>query len=159
MLLALPLAGWPVVAKEWITRKRKWPNEDQVHHLLELPCHLIPKPVMDDDKDYWRFSFSRQELYLATILPFKARLAYVGLKYILKKYLKKISKKLKSYHMLTAFLWFMEETGNLMWEDEKVNNFEEHGSTPTPGIPLIQEVTVDGSRCSNAGGTRKSSGK
>ena len=37
---------------------------------------------------------------------------------------------------------------------DKINTFDEHGSTPAPRIPLIQEVTVDGSQCSNAGGNQ-----
>ena len=36
---------------------------------------------------------------------------------------------------------------------EEVNSFVEHGSAPTPRTPLIQEVTVDESGSSNAGGT------
>ena len=125
MLLALPLTGWPLVATEWKIRQRKWPEKEQVDHLSSLPCHLIPKPMKEGDDEHWRFSFSRQELYLASILPYKARITYVALKYIFKKHLKKMSHGLKSYHMLTVFLWFMEDTNPEMWKDEDANPFEE----------------------------------
>ena len=50
---------------------------------------------------------------------------YIAQKYIFKKHLKKISQCLKSYHILTTFLWFLEDTDLEMWEDEDVKTFEE----------------------------------
>eukprot|EP00092_Neocalanus_flemingeri_P064604 GFUD01078426.1.p1 GENE.GFUD01078426.1~~GFUD01078426.1.p1 ORF type:complete len:982 (-),score=180.67 GFUD01078426.1:82-3027(-) len=118
-LLSLPVAGWPSPAKEWKMRRRTWPSQDTVDWLVSLPCHLIAKPVTEGDEETWRFSFSRQEIEIANILPSKARLCYVGLKFIFKKHLKSIFSGLKSYHMLTLFFWFMEEEQtDIIWGKE-----------------------------------------
>ena len=85
--------------------------------LVSLPCHLIAKQIKEGDKESWRFSFSRQEVELATILPHNARLCYIGLKLIFKRHLKPIYSGLKSYHMLTLFFWFMERQDPTHWED------------------------------------------
>eukprot|EP00092_Neocalanus_flemingeri_P039908 GFUD01043466.1.p1 GENE.GFUD01043466.1~~GFUD01043466.1.p1 ORF type:complete len:837 (+),score=156.43 GFUD01043466.1:125-2635(+) len=108
-LLSLPVTGWPAQAWEWRTRKRIWPNQKTVDWLASLPCHLIPKPASKGNQESWRYSFSRQEIELAIILPHEARLCYIGLKHIFKKYLVSSFSGLKSYHMLTLFFWFMED--------------------------------------------------
>ena len=115
LLLSLPLLQWPSPAQEWLTRPRLWPSRQTVAQLAALPCHLIPKPRKEGDDESWRFSFSNQELQLAAALPHRARLCYVGLKLIFKKQLKDICPGLKSYHLLTAFLWFMEEQDPSSW--------------------------------------------
>ena len=114
-LLSLPLAGWPSPAMEWITRERAWPCKEVVDWLVKLPTHVIPKPRSEGDEESWRFSFSRQEIEISNILPHNARLCYIGLKIIIKKYIKTIFSGLKSYHMLTLFLWFMEEQEPHVW--------------------------------------------
>eukprot|EP00092_Neocalanus_flemingeri_P062339 GFUD01075194.1.p1 GENE.GFUD01075194.1~~GFUD01075194.1.p1 ORF type:complete len:809 (-),score=151.58 GFUD01075194.1:65-2260(-) len=116
-LLSLPVVGWPSPAGEWRIRERVWPGEEMVDWLVRLPCHLIPKPVNEGDQKTWRFSFSRQEVELAKILPHNARLCYVGLKHIFKKYLKSTYSGLKSYHILTLFFWFMERQDPRLWEE------------------------------------------
>ena len=114
-LLALPVAGWPIPAKEWTTRTRQWPKQELVDWLVSLPCHLIAKPIKEQDDTTWRFSFSQQELELAKTVPLEARNAYIALKHIFKKYLHTINSGLKSYHLLTLFLRFMESQGSSMW--------------------------------------------
>ena len=114
-LLSFPVSGWPSPAAEWKTRMRTWPCQQTVDWLVSLPCHVIAKPILEGDEESWRFSFSRQEIELANILPHKARLCYVGLKLIFKKHLKCIFSGLKSYHMLTLFFWFMEEKQPYVW--------------------------------------------
>ena len=123
-LLSLPLSSWPSPAQEWRSRERLWPSRDQVARLASLPCHLVPKPAREGDTVAWRFSFSAQEIQLSSILPLKARLCYVGLKHIFKKHLKTISPDLKSYHMLTIFLWFMESQDPKCWtgDDQKAGD-------------------------------------
>eukprot|EP00092_Neocalanus_flemingeri_P056623 GFUD01067151.1.p1 GENE.GFUD01067151.1~~GFUD01067151.1.p1 ORF type:complete len:691 (-),score=155.86 GFUD01067151.1:217-2097(-) len=116
-LLCLPVRDWPSPALEWKSRYREWPCKETVQRLTCLPCHLIAKPAREGDDKTWRFSFSQQEIELAQILPPKARLCYVGLKYIFKRHLKAICKDLKSYHMLTIFLWFMEKENPTKWDD------------------------------------------
>jgi hypothetical protein len=115
-LLSLPVIGWPSPAKEWRIRGRKWPEKEMVKWLVQLPCHLIAKPIKKQDQKTWRYSFSRQELELSKILPHNARLCYIALKHIFKKHLKSINCGLKSYHMLTLFFWFMEMVDPAMWQ-------------------------------------------
>ena len=123
-LLSLPLSSWPSPAQEWRARERLWPSRVQVERLASLPCHLVPKPASEFDTLSWRFSFSAQEIQLSSMLPLEARLCYVGLKHIFKKHLKTISPDLKSYHMLTIFLWFMESQDPKCWieDDQKAGD-------------------------------------
>ena len=114
-LLSLPVAGWPAPAREWRTRSRSWPRQETVYWLATLPCHVIPKPSKEGDKESWRFSFSCQEVEISTILPNNARLCYIALKLIFKKYLQSICSSLKSYHFLTLFFWFMEQNDPTIW--------------------------------------------
>merc|ERR1712172_346229 len=82
-LLSFPLVKWPSPAQEWVTRSRLWPDPVTVRRLASLPCHLIGKPMVTDtatDPYTWRFSFSNQELELASIVPHNARLCYISLK-------------------------------------------------------------------------------
>ena len=65
-----------------------------------------------------------QESEIASILPLNARLCYLGLKIIFKKYIKtKMETGLKSYHMLTLFFWFMESNQPSTWEDDSEEAF------------------------------------
>ena len=145
LLLSLPLTQWPSPAMEWVTRPRQWPHPDTVTSLAALPCHLIPKPREAGDSKSWRFSFSNQELQLAVALPHKARLCYVGLKYIFKKRLKGICPGLKSYHMLTAFLWFMEQQDPSCWDEAVEQGWEEgHENTLVDNIQL--DTYISGNR-------------
>jgi hypothetical protein len=65
-LLTLPVSGWPAPAREWRTRSRSWPRLETVNWLATLPCHVIPKPSKEGDKESWRFSFSCQEVEIST---------------------------------------------------------------------------------------------
>ena len=142
-LLAFPLMNWPSPANEWIHRERYWPDLDIIKNLASLPCHVIAKPMAEGHTSSWRYSFSRQvliisirfqsegiflqELQIANILPLNARLCYIGLKYIFKKYIKeKFPLVLKSYHILTIFLWFMESRSPTIWKNEGDDSFCEN---------------------------------
>ncbi len=42
---------WPDVAKEYLTRKRKWPvSQDIVDSITQKGCHLVPRPSSDGDQ-------------------------------------------------------------------------------------------------------------
>ena len=124
-LLSFPLVGWPSPAQEWVARERFWPDQEVVTRLASLPCHLIAKPSYEEDLTSWRFSFSRQEIELSQILPLNARLCYLGLKLIFKKEIKeRCPSVLKSYHMLTLFLWFMESRPVHSWEEDSDQSCE-----------------------------------
>ena len=145
-LLSFPLVKWPSPAQEWVTRSRVWPDPVTVRRLASLPCHLIGKPMVTDtgaDPYTWRFSFSNQvqiidvsytmsshfvcfqELELASIVPHNARLCYIGLKLIFKKFIKKkVPSVLKSYHLLTLFFWFLEKGKEVLsWDNNSTEAF------------------------------------
>ena len=106
-------------------RERSWPDREAVTRLASLPCHLIAKPSYEEDLTSWRFSFSRQEIELSQMLPLNARLCYVSLKLIFKKEMKKrCPSVLKSYHMLTLFLWFMESRPVHSWDEDSDQSFQ-----------------------------------
>ena len=57
-------------------------------------------------------------------MPHNARLCYISLKLIFKRIIKnKVPSSLKSYHLLTLFLWFMESYPPPSWEDNSVEAF------------------------------------
>ena len=124
-LLSLPVVGWPSPAEEWVQRQRKWPNEEFVRWLAQLPCHLIAKPILIEDDQTWRFSFSRQELEITRSMTENSRLCYIALKFIFKKYVKQHNSGLKSYHMLTLFLWFLESKETDFWMENSLKEIIE----------------------------------
>eukprot|EP00092_Neocalanus_flemingeri_P070482 GFUD01086523.1.p1 GENE.GFUD01086523.1~~GFUD01086523.1.p1 ORF type:complete len:510 (-),score=90.62 GFUD01086523.1:100-1572(-) len=115
-LLALPLESWPASASEWITRTRKWPSQNTIRSLCSEKCYVVAKPRFPGDDSFWRISFSKQELDLAKELPEKARNVYLRLKVVFKQWIKLVYPELKSYHMKTAFYWWMEEQDPSQWE-------------------------------------------
>ena len=58
-------------------------------------------------------------------MPHNARLCYISLKLIFKKFIKKkVPSALKSYHLLTLFFWFMELDRRVSsWENNSVEAF------------------------------------
>ena len=119
-LFALPLGIWPQAAHEWTIRPRNWPNKEFVDWLVNnTNCCVVPKPRYPTDTDYWRISFSRQEVELANILPGRARNIYLRFKLLYKQELKEKYPEYKSYHMKTTFNWWMEEQELDTWEEGK----------------------------------------
>ena len=67
IVLSIFCQGWPVCAREWITRKRLWPDISFVENILQGGFHIVPKSSSDGD---FRLSFSRAETMLVkTLLP------------------------------------------------------------------------------------------
>eukprot|EP00092_Neocalanus_flemingeri_P004763 GFUD01005128.1.p1 GENE.GFUD01005128.1~~GFUD01005128.1.p1 ORF type:complete len:527 (-),score=94.85 GFUD01005128.1:95-1675(-) len=154
-LLALPLECWPSCANEWITRTRKWPSQDTVKALTTQKCYVVAKPRFPGDDDFWRISFSKQELDLAKELPEKARHVYLRLKVLFKKKIKLVYPEMKTYHMKTAFYWWMEEQDPSQWEEtnptredllesliQKVKFFIMSGNLPHYFIPTVNLLPV-----------------
>jgi len=123
-LLALPLDSWPQAANEWITRTRKWPAQEVVQELSKEKCYVIPKPKFPEDEEFWRISFSKQEVLLSERLPDRARHLYLRMKLDYKTYIKNLYPELKSYHLKTAFFWWMEEQDPSLWETNEVTREE-----------------------------------
>ena len=61
-------------------------------------------------------------------MPHNARLCYISLKLIFKKYIKKkVPSVLKSYHLLTLFFWFLEQDRKIKsWDDNSAEAFVEN---------------------------------
>ena len=86
-------------AEKWITRNRNWPDSKDIHIMKAQGCHIVPKPTSSRDETSWRLSFSRQEVYLSSLVPMPARYSYMALKLIFKKFWKSKCRGLKSYHV------------------------------------------------------------
>ena len=59
-VLALDWNEWPISAKEWITRPRKWPDQTVVAEVVSSGVYLVPKASKYGDPELeWRISFSK----------------------------------------------------------------------------------------------------
>lgn len=105
-------------AEKWITRNRNWPDSKDIHIMKAQGCHIVPKPTSSRDETSWRLSFSKQEVYLSSLVPMPARYSYMALKLIFKKFWKSKCRVLKSYHVKTWFYWFMESKKEEYWYKE-----------------------------------------
>lgn len=117
---ALQARGWPKVAREWISRKRKWPSPDTVHRIIQEGFHLVVKSPESGgcpETDF-RLSFSHAEYLLSQELNDIQRQCYRGLKKYYSVYLLTDPKYLVTYHLKTILLQTCEETGPEMWTEE-----------------------------------------
>ena len=112
--------------------------------------NVVPKPRCPGDDQFCRISFSKQELLLARELPTQARDIYLSLKVFYKSKIKPIHPDIQSYHMKTAFYWWLEEQDPSQWEwefsptnalidslIEKVKFFLSSGHLPHYFIPSV----------------------
>ena len=65
IVLSIYCEGWPVCAREWITRKRVWPDLNFVENIVQAGYHIVPNSFPDGD---FRLSFSRAETMLMQTL-------------------------------------------------------------------------------------------
>ena len=116
---AFRASGWPEVAREWITRKRKWPSPSMVNRVTQEGFHLVvksPKNGGKPDRDF-RISFSHAEYLLSQEMNDIQRECYRCLKKFHRVYLSKDPKGLVSFHLKNILLQTIEETGADMWTD------------------------------------------
>ena len=125
---ALRMYGWPMVATEWRTRKRLWPDEDLVGKIIKDGCHIVPKPYKgpegNTDLDY-RWSFSKPERTLAMARSKEMALSYLIFKAIFYKYFKPIKVEeacLPSYLAKTVMLYESENHEVQWWERMNVED-------------------------------------
>jgi len=112
---------WPDFA-DWPGRtNRKWPDQDTVDHIRSNGIHLVPKSL-DFDSTTWRISFSKAEIEISKQVPKTARLCLLGLKAIRKGYLSAQFSWLKSYHLKSILFRTLEDTGEDIWCEDKVND-------------------------------------
>ena len=76
-VLALDWNEWPISAKEWITRPRKWQDQAVVTEVVNSGVYLVPKASKYGDPELeWRISFSKAEKMIHSCFP-KPRGEYV----------------------------------------------------------------------------------
>ena len=79
---ALKAPGWPMVAQEWIGRKRKWPSQKVIDRILQEGFHLVVKAPKNGGnlKCDFRISFANAEYLLSRELNEVQRECYRCLK-------------------------------------------------------------------------------
>ena len=134
-----------------------------------MGCQAVPKADPSGDVFSWRVSFSRGELLLAQhvppryshftahfTVPARARLAYLAVKLLWKQRLKSVCPALRSYHLKTLFLHYLESADSAALEDAWlqaifhslllfIQRSLEEGSVPhyfIPSLNLLQQPTV-----------------
>ena len=85
----LHLDSWAIVAQEWITRNRIWPQQVVVDTIVSKGMHLVNKPLCHKDID-WRLSFSIGEVILANLWTDWQRYISVIFKSLFCKFVKSV---------------------------------------------------------------------
>ena len=112
--------GWPRVAGEWRSRRRKWPSPDVIDEVLRSGFHVVaktPKPDGNAEVDF-RLSFSHAEYLLSQQLTAVQKDCYRCLKLFHRAFLLTEQHVLLSYHLKNVLLWTAEETGLELWSEE-----------------------------------------
>lgn len=140
LVLAFDWNEWPISAKGWIARPRKWPDQTIVADIVNNGIYLVPKASKYSDPELeWRISFSRAEKIIYSHFP-KPRGEYICpggrkitydhilipdascriewyriFKEIFREHLS-IPKILSSYHLKTIMLWACKKHPADFWE-------------------------------------------
>ena len=112
---------WPPLAKEWISRQRRWPSDDVITGIVQKGCHLVAKSTVGGDEDFeWRWSFSIAEKELALRRNPHQRLCYLMFKSIFYARMKfEInSKTLPSYLVKTVMMRMCEQLPPSEWSGD-----------------------------------------
>ncbi|KAH3794328.1 uncharacterized protein LOC127837640 [Dreissena polymorpha] len=136
---AFTIQGWPRVAREWITRQRKWPQKETVMKIVQIGCQIVAKrplfaelngdrnnenhsPEVDGNDTCFRLSFSQCELALAKQLSEVPLLCWKILKAYQKAFLRTEPPVLTSYHWKTVLFWIREDTDDSFWSKGNLLN-------------------------------------
>ena len=119
IVLCIFCEGWPVCAREWITRERFWPDIHSVNKTTQGGFHIVPKSSTDGD---FRLSFSRAEtMLIQTLSPLQHKVLR-GFKAVVKYHQNTWSQNLQeiisSYHLKTIALLHFEKTSPESWTEE-----------------------------------------
>ena len=132
IVLAISCDGWPSCAREWITRDRKWPQDDLVQKVTRDGFHIVPKSSAEGD---FRLSFSYAETTLIenlTELQHKVLRSFKAVvKYHQNTWSPNIKEILKTYHLKTIAFWYFEK--------RKQDSFTEE-TVATHLVLLLQEL-------------------
>ena len=116
---------WPDAAKEWKTRKRKWPSHEHIEDIVKLGTYLVSKQsdqginhILD-----WRWSFSSAEIALAKIRTRRMKYVYFIFKSMFYQYFKDIPGcvvSLPSYIAKTCMFHLLEQYHKSWWDEISV---------------------------------------
>ncbi len=109
----------PKVAREWISRDRKWPSPEVVDKVIQEGFHLVVKPPKTNGNTEcdFRISFSHAEYLLSQEMNDIHRDCYRCLKKCHHAYLSTQPVSLVSFHLKNLLLQTIEETGAEMWTE------------------------------------------
>ena len=89
---AIKLLFWPLQAKAWINRSRKWPAADIIESIVDKGCQIVPRSSTGGDiNSECRFSFSNPEAELVKLRSRDQQRAYYYFKMLFYRYLKSIN--------------------------------------------------------------------
>ena len=113
--------GWPLSAKEWITRKRTWSDEELVNKIAQGGFHIVPKSSSEGD---FRLSFSFAETTLIKHWSPLQHKIMRSFKAVVKCHQSIWSSNVKevisTYHLKTIAFWHYEKTAQDLFTEETV---------------------------------------
>ena len=120
-VLSISCDGWPMCAKEWITRERLWPEPKLVEKIAQSGFHIVPKSSSEGD---FRLSFSCVEtMLIKSLTPLQYRVMG-AFKYLIKHHREIWSPTfrefLSSYHVKTIAFWYFEKTSQESWSEDTI---------------------------------------
>ena len=116
---------WPDAAKEWKTRKRKWPSHEHIENIVKLGTYLVSKQS-DQGINHileWRWSFSSAEIALAKIRTQRMKYVYFIFKSLFYQHFKDIPGcvvSVPSYIAKTCMLHLSEQYHESWWDEISV---------------------------------------
>ena len=111
---------WPEMS-DWLTRQRKWPNDEDVQRIVQRGFHFVPKSHSEDASGMtWRFSFSQPEVQLLNLIEPVSRRIFIALKFIVKDFLIPDCKRLRTYYFKTIFMHVLEITEPSFWRENDI---------------------------------------
>ena len=121
IVLALSCDGWPLSAKEWITRERNWPDEELVNKVAQGGFHIVPKSSPEGD---FRLSFSFAETTLIKHWSPLQHKVMRSFKAVVKCHQSSWSSNSKeiisTYHLKTIAFWHFEKTAQDSFTEDTV---------------------------------------
>ena len=165
----IKLTWWPEIASEWKTRKRNWPDNENLIKDLTKESFIITKPTCDEDSIFdskeMRYSFSHVERKLVGMRSRFQNMTYLIFKCMIYKWLSPTNtehKGIKSFLGKTVMFWICEanhKDDKTFWKEdyqslliilrhlfEKLLTYFETGFMPyyfIPEINVIQSISVE----------------
>ena len=165
----IKLTWWPEIASEWKTRKRNWPDNEDLIKDLTKESFIIAKPTCDEDSVFnskeMRYSFSHMERKLVEMRSRFQNMTYLVFKCMIYKWLSPANTEhngIKSFLGKTVMFWVCEDNhkdDKTFWKEdyqsllivlrhlfEKLLTCLETGFMPyyfIPEINVLQSMSVE----------------